>query len=70
MISVPVDWDVRRIVISGESKKFMRYIDRIFEEADLMVRKMTNEGQNVTQITMLFDLSNFNLIQQGCGRCM
>ncbi|OXA44535.1 SEC14-like protein 4 [Folsomia candida] len=70
VISVSVDWDIRRMVISGESKKLMRYIDRTFEEAEQMARRMIADGQNVTQLTMMFDLSNFNLIEQACGRCL
>lgn len=48
----------------------MRFVDKIYEEAQRLIVAMQKEGQNATQLTLLMNLDNFNLIEQGCGQCI
>ncbi|XP_021961916.1 SEC14-like protein 2 [Folsomia candida] len=71
ILSIPVgDWDLRRAVVAGQSNRLMRYFSKLFEEGFTMARKFQENGQNATQGTIIFDMGNFNLIQQGCLRCI
>ncbi|XP_035712244.1 SEC14-like protein 2 [Folsomia candida] len=71
VISIPVgDWDLRRAIVAGQSERLKRYFSKLFEEASTLTRKFQENGQNATQGTIIFDMGNFNLIQQGCLRCI
>lgn len=70
VISLPIgDWDLRRIVIAGKSKKFVRYVQKILEEGTGFLRWGQEEGFNMTQATILFDLKGVNLVTHVCGGC-
>jgi len=65
------EWDLRKAVVSGESARVGRYIDKIYEEITTKVRHMRMvEGKNVTQYYLIFDMDGFNLVQQGCPGCL
>ncbi|OXA47457.1 Patellin-2 [Folsomia candida] len=64
------DWDIRRAVVAGQSDRLKRYFNKLFEEASTLTRKFQENGQNATQGMIIFDMGNFNLIQQGCLRCI
>src|SRR4051812_25713285 len=63
------EWEIRKHVVTRSLKKLVRYGHKLAEEATLMVRKMQESGQNVTQGTLIFDLGSFNLVQNGCPNC-
>lgn len=70
VISLPIgDWDLRRIVIAGKSKRFVRYVQKILEEGTGFLRWGQEEGFNMTQATILFDLKGVNLVTHVCGGC-
>jgi hypothetical protein len=70
VVSVAVgDWDVRKVVISGQSYKMARFFDKLLDEITGVIRLAQSEGKNVTQYTHLFDLANYNTFQQGCPLC-
>lgn len=70
VFSIPIgDWDIRRAVIAGKGDKLMRYFDKVFEEASTMIRLMQADGQNATQLIVIFDVSSFSLGQHSCPRC-
>ncbi|OXA38867.1 SEC14 cytosolic factor [Folsomia candida] len=71
VISLPVgDWDLRRVVIAGKSKRFVRYVKKILEEGTGFLRWGQEEGFNMTQATILFDLKGVNLVTHVCGGCI
>lgn len=57
------DWDIRRAILSGKSVQMGRYYDKMFEVAESMLRRMTDGGANVTQLTFILDNDNFNIVQ-------
>ncbi|XP_021959846.2 SEC14-like protein 2 [Folsomia candida] len=71
VLSLPVgDWDLRRAIVAGQSDRLMRYFSKLFEEAAMVTRWFQKNEQRAVQATMIFDMGNFNLIQQGCARCI
>jgi len=64
------DWDIRKAVVTGQGQRLMRYIDKFFEEAQIMVTRMQESGQVVTQATVIVELKNFNLVTHACPRCI
>jgi hypothetical protein len=63
------EWDIRSAIVSGKGERVLRYFDKLIEEINVLVRKSQDEGKNLTQYSLLFDLANYNLIQQGCANC-
>lgn len=59
-------WDLRRAIVTGQTDRLQRYFDRLFEESSVLLRKM---DENATQFITIMDMSDFNLITQGCPRC-
>lgn len=56
------EWDLRKATLTGESKRLGRYIDHIYEEINIKVRSMRlEEGKNVTQYYLIFDMDGFSL---------
>ncbi|XP_035712428.1 SEC14-like protein 2 [Folsomia candida] len=71
VLSLPVgDWDLRRAIVAGQSDRLMRYFSKLYEEAAMVTRWFQKNEQRAVQATMIFDMGNFNLIQQGCARCI
>jgi hypothetical protein len=65
------EWDLRAAVVAGQTQKLGRYIDHIYEEVAEKTRKLRFEqGKNVTQYYLLFDMEGFTLAQQGCPSCI
>lgn len=62
-------WDIRRAVLAGKGDRLNRYFDRLLEQCLQMIIQMQNNGQTVTQFTLLYEMGNFNLVQQGCAAC-
>lgn len=68
--SIPVgDWDVRSAVLAGQKDKVTRYFDKLIEEINTLVRMAQDDGKVVTQYTLIFDMGNYNLVEQGCAQC-
>jgi len=63
------DWDIRKAAIVGKTQRLMKYIDKLVEEVNVLIRKSQEKGHNVTQFTLIMDLNNYNLAQQGCAQC-
>ncbi|XP_021962022.1 SEC14-like protein 2 isoform X2 [Folsomia candida] len=71
ILSIPVgDWDLRRAIVAGQSDRLRRYFSKMFEEAALVMRRFQENEQRAVQGWIIFDMGNFNLIQQGCARCI
>jgi len=64
------DWDIRLAVLSGQARRFTRYLDRAFEDVSKQIRDKQARGENVTQAQFLINLENFSLTQQGCIQCL
>lgn len=65
------DWDLRRAIITGKEARAKRFMYRLFEEAVTVLRTMNeNQLSNATQFITVLDFSNFNLVSQGCPRCL
>jgi len=64
------DWDMRKLVLSGQSGRLTRYIDKLIEEVVTLVRSSQERGLNITQFSLILDLSNYNLAQHGCPQCI
>jgi hypothetical protein len=56
---------VRGAVLSGQRDKVIRYFDKLIEEINILVRLAQDKGQNITQYSLIFDMGNYNLIEQG-----
>lgn len=70
MIHITIgDFDIRKAVVNGNGGKLLRYIDRIFEDATSLVRKMAKQYKNVTRGWVIVDMSGFNLVEHGCLGC-
>jgi len=70
VVSVAVgDWDVRKAVIAGMSNKMSRYFDKLMDEVNAVIRLAQFNGKNVTQYTHIFDMANYNTVQQACPLC-
>jgi hypothetical protein len=63
------EWDIRQGVLSGKQKKMIRYYWKCFEESAIKIRQAQALGKNVTQSYFIYDLSGYNLVQQGCPQC-
>ncbi|XP_035714226.1 SEC14-like protein 2 isoform X2 [Folsomia candida] len=71
VITVPVgDWDIRKAVLAGKQKRTMRYFDKLFEEITTYIRISQEKGENVKQYDLIVEMSNYNLINQGCAMCI
>ncbi|OXA56328.1 SEC14-like protein 2 [Folsomia candida] len=64
------DWDIRKAILAGKSKRLMRYIDHLVEEVTSLVRSSQERGMNITQWTLILDMNNYNLAQHGCLQCI
>ncbi|ODN00402.1 SEC14-like protein 2, partial [Orchesella cincta] len=64
------EWDVRRSVVTGQLNRARRYIDKMLDDAYRHVVKLQQEGKNATQYSLILDLENYNVVQQGCISCM
>lgn len=70
MISIPIrDWNVRRAVMAGQSRKLMRYLDKQLEEVATLMREARQNGQNMTQFKRIMDMTNFDFRIQACPLC-
>ncbi len=54
------DWDIRKIVLQGLTKPFLRYASSAYERASHKIRNMRKEGKNVTQFLVLANFGGFN----------
>jgi hypothetical protein len=63
------NWDLRKAVVSGRSKKFVRYIDKLLDESFQLVREVGEKYKNVSQGILIINLNDFNLVQHGCVQC-
>jgi len=64
------DWDLRKIVLSGQSERLRRYIDYLIEEVNVLIRKTQEKEILLTQFSLVIDLNNYNLVQHGCPLCI
>jgi hypothetical protein len=64
------DWDVRAFLSKFGNDVVLRYCDKVVEEITTMQRRMEEEGQNVTQFSVLFDSAGFNLGKHACPNCL
>jgi len=64
------NWDLRKAALSGNQKRFGRYIDKGLEEACGLVRELGNKYKNVSQGILILNVDGFNLIQHGCLQCI
>ncbi|ODM89048.1 SEC14-like protein 2, partial [Orchesella cincta] len=64
------EWDIRKAVLQGRSKRFMRYVIRGVENITGQVYERQQKGMNVTQVVVLGSAEGFNLIQHGCPICL
>jgi len=64
-------WDLRRVVISGQQEKYTRFTIYLFERVAARVRELNAQSaaKNITEYILLTDLAGFNLRQHGCLRC-
>ncbi|OXA49147.1 Phosphatidylinositol/phosphatidylcholine transfer protein SFH4 [Folsomia candida] len=70
VISIPIrDWNVRRAVMAGQSRKLMRYLDKQLEEVATLMREARQNGQNMTQFKRIMDMTNFDFRIQACPLC-
>jgi hypothetical protein len=70
VISVYIgDWDIRKAALAGKIPRLIKYIDTLVEEVTVLIRKSQDMGQNITQFSLIMDLNNYNLAQQGCAQC-
>ncbi|XP_035711070.1 uncharacterized protein LOC110854679 isoform X2 [Folsomia candida] len=71
VISIPIrDWNVRRAVMAGQSRKLMRYLDKQLEEVATLMREARQNGQNMTQFKRIMDMTNFDFRIQACPLCI
>jgi hypothetical protein len=63
-------WDIRGQVLAGKRDRVIRYFDKLMEEINILVRLAQDKGENVTQYSLIFDMGNYNLIEQGCSACL
>ncbi|CAL8072593.1 unnamed protein product [Orchesella dallaii] len=64
------EWDVRRSVVTGQLNRARRYIDKMLDDGYRTVVKLQQDGKNATQYSLILDLENYNIVQQGCISCM
>ncbi|ODM90083.1 SEC14-like protein 2 [Orchesella cincta] len=63
-------WDIRRTVIQGKGRRFIRYLIYLAESITRQIYERQEKGMNVTQMVVLGNADGFNLIQQGCPLCL
>ncbi|XP_021965857.1 SEC14-like protein 2 [Folsomia candida] len=64
------EWNLRRAVVSGQSDKMYRFIDKLYEEAGFVMRNMQKSGNNITRVQFLSEFSGVSVQQQLCPRCI
>jgi len=64
------DWDIRGIALAGRMPHLIRYLVKGMEDAVTLVRKMQDQGKNVTQFDFLVNMDNYNIVQHGCLQCV
>jgi len=64
------DWDLRAIILTHGITRMHRYVDKMWEEAAVMLLRMLEDKQNVTQGSFLFDLEQFSLVTHACANCL
>ncbi|XP_021965856.1 protein real-time [Folsomia candida] len=64
------EWNLRRAVVSGQSDKMLRFVDKLFEEAGLVVRNMQKSGNNITRVQFIIECLGMSVQQQLCPRCI
>lgn len=70
MISIDVgDWPLREIVLAGKRVRFLRFTDKLSEQATVLVRTLRGLGHNVTQIVDFYDFGHFNSMEHLCFQC-
>jgi len=69
MIWLPSLWDVRKVLLSGNRDKLVRYFDQMCESTFIRIRNIQAQGGNVTQWVHIVDLVSYNLRQHACINC-
>ncbi|CAL8068098.1 unnamed protein product [Orchesella dallaii] len=62
--------DIRQAHLTGRAPMFLRFVDKIMDEAEMKVRNAQLEGKNVTRFQFVINLDGFNLVQHGCPNCV
>jgi len=62
-------WNIKEAVENGKAETMTRFFFRICEEAEQLLRQMQANGQNATQVTLIFDLSNYVVEEHACATC-
>ncbi|OXA60945.1 Phosphatidylinositol/phosphatidylcholine transfer protein SFH9 [Folsomia candida] len=60
------DWDLRKLVIAGKGRRVMRYVDKLYEESNKILRNMQGGGSNSTRANLILEVSRFNVRQHFC----
>ncbi|XP_021946760.1 SEC14-like protein 5 isoform X2 [Folsomia candida] len=63
------DWDLRKLVIAGKGRRVMRYVDKLYEESNKILRNMQGGGSNSTRANLILEVSRFNVRQHFCPGC-
>lgn len=65
-------FDLRKLTLSGQSEKFLRYAARFMEASELTLNELNKDigNTNMSTIFVTMDMNNFNLRQHGCIQCI
>ena len=55
-------WDIRKAALSGKSKKLVRWVLKLFDEARIKVREEQLKGNKVTRFIMLHNEDGANVV--------
>ncbi|ODN02368.1 SEC14-like protein 2 [Orchesella cincta] len=64
------EWNIRKAAVSGQLDRLIRWTYKYFEDGSKRVRKLQQEGKNVTQFSVVTNIEGINPVTYTCPICM